>query len=692
MALLTSGRSLTARPAAAVRRAGRVAVVCALGLGVVALPAPASADVLAKPARTWGVNGRVSVVLPVGDRVVLGGSFTSLVDPSGVSYPAKNIAVVNAVTGAGDLDFTASTDTGVGTEVTALATDGTRLFVGGVFKSLDGKPQSNLGAVDLSTGALAPGWTASANASVDALTVVGTDLYVGGLFAGVRNNSTTMSQPFLAKLSTSTGAVDTAWSPRPDNRVRALTPAADGSDRLFLGGDFLNVTWPSGSAQRRRAAAVDLAGPGTLDSNFNPGMNNGSTYSQIIGLTADANRLYAAVGGGGGACTAYDATTGSTVWSDHSNGNMQSVRLLNGLLYCGGHYGGTGSFAGLDRQKLAAVDPATGSVTAFAPQFNSPLGIWSMAADANHLYVGGDFTAVTGVPQPHFAEFPTTQTTPTAPSLFAQPDNAAVHLSWTAPSTDGGSSLTKYKLYRSTTSGSFGSTPLATLGAGTRMYDDAQVVNSTTYYYKLVALNGIGESPASLQSARPDSSIVVRAPGAPVGLTATNPPGYVQLTWNPPTDNGGAPINRYKIYRATSSGAETFYVSNTSTSYRDTLITAGTTYFYEVTAVNSADLEGVSSNEDSTMAQAGLPGTPVLSGSAGTKVAYLSWTVPTDGGTPITKYVVTRDGVRIATLGAGVTSYTDTGRTTGTAYTYQVRAANAQGNGPYSNRVTVTPS
>lgn len=693
MSRLSPFPRVTVRSPLAIRRAGRLAVVSALALGILALPVPADASVLSKPARTWGVNGRVSVILPVGDRIVLGGSFTSLVDPSGISYPAKNVAVVNAVTGAGDLGFSASTDTGIGTEVTALATDGTRLFIGGIFKSVNGVSKSNLSAVDLTTGALVSGWKAAASASVDALTVVNGDLYAGGLFSSIRDGGGALSQPFLAKLDPATGNVDTAWSPTPDDRVRALAPSADGSGRLFLGGDFLNVS----GVPRKRAAAVTVADPGVVDPAFNPGPNNGNSYAQIIALTADADRLYAAVGGGGGACSAYDATTGQTMWSDHTTGNAQSVNLLGGLLYCGGHFGGTDSLAAVngtfDRQHLAALDPGDGSVTGFAPKVNSGLGVWSMAADGTHLYAGGDFTAITGVPQPHFAEFPVTQTAPAAPTLYAQPGDGVVHLSWNAPSTDGGSSLTKYKIYRRTSGGSYPTAPLASPSSGTRIYEDTTVTNGTTYVYKVVAVNGVGTSPASGErSATPQAGIVPSEPGPPQGLTAANPAGYVQLTWNPPTDNGGAPITRYKIYRSTESGAETWYKTTTSTSYEDDDVTAGTTYYYQVTAVNAEDLEGLRSNEDSTIAQPGKPGPPVLSGSAGSGYVQLSWTVPPNGGTPITGYTVLRDGVRYKNLSASTTSFRDTGVSSGRTYVYQVRAKNAQGNGQNSNKVTLTPS
>lgn len=679
-----------ARPARS--RAGRLAVVAALGLAAVSVPSTANAAVTGdKPARTWGVNGQVSVLLPVGDRIYLGGSFTSLIDPSGVSYPAKNLAVITASTGAGDLSFSAGTDTGTGTKVTALATDGERLFVGGLFKSINGSPRTNLAAVDLSTGALSPGWNASASASVDALTVADGSLYAGGLFSNIRNGGTTLSQPYLAKLDALSGAIDTSWTPTPNDRVRTLTRAADGSGRLFLGGEFTTVS----GRTTHQLAAVSLAAPGTVDTGFLSGPSNNGTYQPIYDLTVDAGQVYAAVAGPGGACTAFSTATGTTVWSQHSTGNMQSVRRIGTTLYCGGHFGGTASFAGLDRQKLASVSTVDGSVFAFAPQINSPLGVWSLAADATHVYVGGDFTNITAVPQPHYAVFldPAVQGPPAAPAPHAQPGNAVVHLSWAAPSTDNGAAVTKYKVYRSTTSGSYGTAALASTSSGTRAYDDTAVSNGTTYYYRVVALNSFGASAAAGEAtATPDASITPTPPTAPVGLTANNPPGYAALTWNPPADNGGAPVTSYNVYRGTAPGTEALYATAGSTSYRDMAIAAGSTYYYTVTAVSSVGLEGPASNEDFTTAQPGLPGAPTLSGSAGPHVAHLSWTVPPNGGTPITRYVLLRDNVRLVNLAPSVTSYDDTKAVAGTTYVYQVKAQNAEGSGQLSNKVTLTPS
>jgi hypothetical protein len=92
-------------------------------------------------------------------------------------------------------------------------------------------------------------------------------------------------------------------------------------------------------------------------------------------------------------------------------------------------------------------------------------------------------------------------------------------------------------------------------------------------------------------------------PGAPVLTATTNNRRGVQLSWTVPANNGSA-ISAYRLYRSTSQGSETqlVQVGRTSTSYRDTSTTSGTTYYYEVTAVNGSG-EGPRSNEVSAKAR-----------------------------------------------------------------------------------------
>src|SRR5437879_12672984 len=50
-------------------------------------------------------------------------------------------------------------------------------------------------------------------------------------------------------------------------------------------------------------------------------------------------------------------------------------------------------------------------------------------------------------------------------------------------------------------------------------------------------------------------------PSAPQNLQAVAGDGQVTLTWDPPSDDGGAPILLYTIYRGNSSGGESFLIT-----------------------------------------------------------------------------------------------------------------------------------
>ncbi|WP_156399746.1 fibronectin type III domain-containing protein [Phycicoccus sp. Soil748] len=691
--------------------AGVVMGLLVVAQGLVASTS-AEAALLDTPARTWGVgpadptaatdgSPRVLAILPVGDRIVVAGTFDSVIDPAGKLYPAKNIAVFSASTGAADLTFAGSANN----TVTSLATDGTStVYLGGTFGAVNGEVRKGLAALDLNAGGQVLGWapTIVAPGQVDSLTYAGGAVFAGGNFAGITSTvagTSATSRPYLAKVDGVTGAVAGSWVPTPNDRVRSVTPAVDGTGRLFVGGDFTTV---SGRASTNKIAAVAQAGTGALDPTFKAVANSQKTYSPVYDLVSDGTRLYSAVGGSGGACTAMSATTGALAWSDRSNGNLQSVRLSGGLLYCGGHFSGTGSFAGQARQKLAAVTPATGALTAFAPNINSSQGVWAMASDATRVYIGGDFSSVSGTPQPHFAMFidSAAQTAPQAPAgVVAAGGDAVVHLSWSPPSSDGGSALTKYRLYRATTPGgeNLAKTPLASLSKTTLAYDDLAVTNGTTYYYVLVATNALGTSPTSPEVvANPHQAVVLTAPGAPTGVTAAAAPGSVNVSWSPPASTGGTSITQYRVYRGTTAGGEdltTPVATTTGTTVDVPTSTAGQTYWYVVTAVNAVG-EGPASAEASAVSQAGGPGECQLSGSIDpTGAPVLTWTIPADGGSPITKYVVLRDSVRLVTLSAtptGPTTYTDTTLTPGSTGVYQVKAVNAVGSGPLSSKVTLT--
>ena len=280
---------------------------------------------------------------------------------------------------------------------------------------------------------------------------------------------------------------------------------------------------------------------------------------------------------------------------------------------------------------------------------------------------------------------------PSAPlDLTGNAANAQVTLRWQAPTSDGGSPITNYTVYRGTSSG--GETLLTTLGT-VLSYVDPGLSNGQTYYYEVTATNGVGEGPKSFEAAATPASV----PSEPRSLTATTVSGQVALSWMEPTSDGGSAITGYNVYRGTSTGTEAFLTPlGPVLTYTDGGVTAGVTYYYEVTAVNAVG-EGPKSAEVSGT-PAAVPTMPrSLAAAAGHNEITLTWAAPvSDGGSPITGYRVyraTSAGAEtlLSTVGA-VLSYTDPGLTKDQAYYYEVSAVNAVGEGPKSNEASATPT
>ena len=189
----------------------------------------------------------------------------------------------------------------------------------------------------------------------------------------------------------------------------------------------------------------------------------------------------------------------------------------------------------------------------------------------------------------------------------------------------------------------------------------------------------------------------LNTPGPPETPIATALDQGVDLSWNPPADDGGLPISGYAVYRGTSPGAESLLVQlGTVLSYADRGLTNGQTVYYQITARNSA-YEGPRSVEVNAT-PATVPGSPTgLTAARGNAAVQLSWAAPaSDGGMPITNYTVYRGtvsggGVAIADIGTSL-SFSDTGLTNGQRYLYQVTARNSVGEGPRSDEVEATPA
>jgi outer membrane protein assembly factor BamB len=273
-----------------------------------------------------------------------------------------------------------------------------------------------------------------------------------------------------------------------------------------------------------------------------------------------------------------------------------------------------------------------------------------------------------------------------APSELLNPATSAgngyVELTWDPPTSDGNSSITNYIIYRGTSSGS--EAFFIEIGNVTT-FNDTAVTNGVKYYYRIKAKNTIGEGPMSIEV----DDMPTGPPLAPLSLQATWGNSYVNITWIPPSSDGGSPITNYSIYRGTTSGGETFLIEiGNVTYYNDTSVLNGDTYFYKVSAKN-ANGEGPLSNEAS--GTPGLPSAPIgLTTDFGITFAKLTWNAPIlNGGFSITNYTIYR-GTLPGSLTfyveiGDVLYYNDTNVINGNTYYYKVAAKNTIGEGALSN-------
>ncbi len=149
---------------------------------------------------------------------------------------------------------------------------------------------------------------------------------------------------------------------------------------------------------------------------------------------------------------------------------------------------------------------------------------------------------------------------------------------WTASST-----ATAYNVKRAATSG--GPYTQIASPAGTS-YSDSSLTNGTTYYYVVSATNSAGESANSTQvSVTPIAPTApVSIPATPSDLTATAGNAQASLIWS-----ASSSATSYHVKRSTTSGGPyTQVASPASASYTDTSLSNGTTYYYVVSALDSA--------------------------------------------------------------------------------------------------------
>ena len=271
-------------------------------------------------------------------------------------------------------------------------------------------------------------------------------------------------------------------------------------------------------------------------------------------------------------------------------------------------------------------------------------------------------------------------------SLAATTAPAQMTATWAAPASNGGSSITGYTATLSPCISSC----TQNLNAATFTATFTGLSNGTSYSIAVAAQNAVGTGPASSVSGTPSDT-----PGAPTITSATPGDTQVTLSWSPGS-SGGSPITDYKVVVNAGTPIDT---ASTATTYTVTGLTNGTSYAFQVEAVNANGTGALSGAVNATPATAPTAAPTGIGQSAGNQSATITWTdvPPADnGGSAITGYVVQAyQGASLiasTAVGTGVGTGTITGLINGTTYTLKVAAQNAVGTGPAATSSPVVPS
>ena len=314
----------------------------------------------------------------------------------------------------------------------------------------------------------------------------------------------------------------------------------------------------------------------------------------------------------------------------------------------------------------------------------------------------------------------TTATAPSAPRTLraTASGQTTINLSWTAPSSTGGSPITGYRIQWSADGSSPWTNLTRTNTTATATTDShTGLTAGTTRHYRVYAINSVGESaqPSNVISAT-TSTTAPTAPDAPTSLTATaSGQTTINLSWTAPSSTGGSPITGYRIQWSADGSNPWTNLTRTNTTATATTdshtgLTAGTTRHYRVYAINSVGESAQPSNVISATTSTTAPTAPdaptsLTATASGQTTINLSWTAPSStGGSPITGYRIqwSADGsnpwTNLTRTNTTATATTDshTGLTAGTTRHYRVYAINSVGESAQPSNVasstTTTPA
>ncbi|HEU5151713.1 MAG TPA: PKD domain-containing protein [Iamia sp.] len=383
------------------------------GVAPVAAPHTTQVNALPTSATPHALNGSVRTVAVVGGTVFMGGDFTQAANPDRTAVARSWILAFDKGTGVIRTGWAPQLDGMVHSIVPAA--DGQSIYVGGAFSSVNGVRQPKVARLRVSDGT-AMTFKPAVDATVTTMALIGDRLWLGGVFKSIQGRALR-----VAAVDAQTAVIDDRMNIPftgthhgiGQGKIWRIEPSPDGR-HVLVGGSFSAV----GGQPRGQIAKIDIAPDGT------PSLSPWSTTryaprcaasveDSLRDISYSPDGSYFVVGTSGGLPPGDNSTLCDTTarWEESDTPNAQptwvnptggdsvySVEVSGAAVYIGGHFRWSNNVNGrdskqpgaVDREGIAALDPVNGVPLSWNPGRDRGQAVWQMLSTPDGLYVASD--------------------------------------------------------------------------------------------------------------------------------------------------------------------------------------------------------------------------------------------------------------------------------------------------------------